>query len=146
MSVNVLSHLNHFSTGAEWSMLVLGFAKYSKRSSETQVSYTLKKHHRVFNSRSIQNSCCFDRLRHRGKITCRDPLTIRYTAHAAGVKHGPYVFANHLHILQQNFTHTYSFPCFAFSGRGIVLIKMFTNIIVTFLFQFYNKFEIKKAQ
>ncbi len=32
----------HFSTGAEWSILVLGFSKYSKRSSETQVSYTLK--------------------------------------------------------------------------------------------------------
>ncbi len=38
----LLSHLNRFSTGAEWSILVLGFAKYSKRSSETQVSYTLK--------------------------------------------------------------------------------------------------------
>ncbi len=32
-----------FSTGAHWSILVLGFAKYSKRSSGTQVSYTLKK-------------------------------------------------------------------------------------------------------
>ena len=29
-------------TGAEWSILVLGFAKYSKRSTETQVSCTLK--------------------------------------------------------------------------------------------------------
>ncbi len=45
----------HFSTGAEWSILVLGFDKYSKRSSETQVSYTLKKHHRVLISRSIAN-------------------------------------------------------------------------------------------
>ncbi len=33
---------SHLSTGAEWSILVLGFAKYSKRSSEIQVSYTLK--------------------------------------------------------------------------------------------------------
>ncbi len=56
---STLSHLNRFSTGAEWSILVLGFAKYSKRSSETQVSYTLKKHHRVFISRSIQNGCAF---------------------------------------------------------------------------------------
>ncbi len=30
-------------TGVEWSILVLGFAKYSKRSSEMQVSYTLNK-------------------------------------------------------------------------------------------------------
>ena len=29
-------------TGTEWSILVLGFAKYSKRSIETQVSYALK--------------------------------------------------------------------------------------------------------
>ncbi len=29
-------------TGAEWSILVLGFAKYSKRSNKTKVSYTLK--------------------------------------------------------------------------------------------------------
>ena len=47
--------LNRFSTGAEWSILVLGSAKYSKRSSETQVGDTLKKHHREFISRSIQN-------------------------------------------------------------------------------------------
>ncbi len=48
------------STGAEWSILVLSFAKYSKRSSETQVSYnTLKKHHRVFISRSIQIGWAF---------------------------------------------------------------------------------------
>ena len=45
------------------SCLVLGFAKYSERSSETQVSYILKKHHRVFISSGIQNGCCFDRLR-----------------------------------------------------------------------------------
>ena len=33
----------HFSTGAEWSKVVLGFAKYSKMSNETQIRYTLKK-------------------------------------------------------------------------------------------------------
>ena len=36
-----------------------GFAKYSKRSSETQVSYILKKHHRVFILRSFQNGWAF---------------------------------------------------------------------------------------
>ena len=41
--LSMLSHLNRFSIGAEWSVLVLGFAKHSKRSGETQVSYTLKK-------------------------------------------------------------------------------------------------------
>ncbi len=46
-------------TGAEWSVLVLGFVKYSKRSSETPVSYTPKNHHRVFISRSIQNGGTF---------------------------------------------------------------------------------------
>ena len=56
---SMLSHLNRFSTSAEWSILVLGFAKYFKRSSETQVSYTLKKHHRVFISRSVQNGWAF---------------------------------------------------------------------------------------
>ena len=57
-----LSHPNRFSTGAEWSILhvlVLGFAKYSKRSSEAKVSYTLRKHHRVFISRCIQNGWAF---------------------------------------------------------------------------------------
>ena len=39
--------------------MALGFAKYSKGSSETQVSYTLKKHHRVLISRSIQNGWAF---------------------------------------------------------------------------------------
>ena len=39
--------------------MVLGFAKYSKRSSETQVSYTLKKHQRVVISWSIQNGWAF---------------------------------------------------------------------------------------
>ncbi len=39
---SMLPHLNRFPTGAEWSILVLGFAMYSKRSSEKQVSYTLK--------------------------------------------------------------------------------------------------------
>ena len=38
---STLSRLNRFSTGAEWSILVFGFAKYSKRSIETQVGYTL---------------------------------------------------------------------------------------------------------
>ena len=44
LSVNALTPepFSTASTGAEWSILVLGFAKYSKRSSETQVSYTLK--------------------------------------------------------------------------------------------------------
>ncbi len=46
-------------TGAEWSILVFGFAKYSKRSSETQVNYTLKEHHRVCIARSIQNGWVF---------------------------------------------------------------------------------------
>ncbi len=32
----------HFSTGAEWSIVVLGFAKYSKKSGETKIRYTLK--------------------------------------------------------------------------------------------------------
>ncbi len=39
--------------------MVLGFAKYSKRSNETPVSYTLKIHHRVFISRSIENGGAF---------------------------------------------------------------------------------------
>ena len=38
--------------------MVLGFAKYSKRSSETQVSYTLK-NIIVLISRSIQNGWAF---------------------------------------------------------------------------------------
>ncbi len=42
LPVPALSHPNCLSTGAECSILVLGFVKYSKRSSETQVSYTLK--------------------------------------------------------------------------------------------------------
>ncbi len=37
----------------------LAFAKYSKRSNETQVNYTLKKHQREFISRSIQNGWAF---------------------------------------------------------------------------------------
>ncbi len=31
-----------FSTGAEWSIVVVGFAKYSKKSNEAQIRYTLK--------------------------------------------------------------------------------------------------------
>ncbi len=54
-----LSHLNRFSNGTEWSILVLSFAKYSKRSIEPQVSYTLKKHPTFFISRSIQNGWAF---------------------------------------------------------------------------------------
>ncbi len=56
---SALSHLKRFSTGAEWLILVLGFAKYSKRSSEAQVSYSLEKHHRVFILRGIQNGWAF---------------------------------------------------------------------------------------
>ncbi len=56
----MLSHLNRFSTGAEGSILVLDFAKYSKRSSETQVSYTLKNIIESSASRIIQNGWAFE--------------------------------------------------------------------------------------
>ncbi len=36
-SLQGLSSSCHFSTGAEWSIVVLGFAKYSKKSKEIQV-------------------------------------------------------------------------------------------------------------
>ncbi len=53
-------------TGMEWSILILGLAKYSKRSSETQVSYTLKTSQSVHLKEQskwlgVQNGCCFDR-------------------------------------------------------------------------------------
>ncbi len=40
--VGYLRSITHFSTGAEWSIVVLGFAKYSQESNETQISCTLK--------------------------------------------------------------------------------------------------------
>ena len=54
-----LSSRSHFSTGAEWSIVVLGFAKYSIKSNETQVRYTLKKHHRELISRGVKNNWAF---------------------------------------------------------------------------------------
>ncbi len=54
-----LSSRCHFSTGVEWSIVVLGFAKYSKKSNEPQVRYTLKNHHRVFISRGVKNGLAF---------------------------------------------------------------------------------------
>ena len=32
---------SHFSTGVEWSIVVLGFANYSKKSGEIQIRYTV---------------------------------------------------------------------------------------------------------
>ena len=48
----------HFSTGAEWSIVVLGFAKYSKKSNETQIRYTLK-NHVVLILGDVQNCCLY---------------------------------------------------------------------------------------
>ncbi len=65
-----LSSRCHFSTGVEWSIVVLGFVKYNKKSYETLIRYTLKKHHRVFISRGVQNGCVCNLLffRHVGHL------------------------------------------------------------------------------
>ncbi len=62
----------HVSTGAEWSIMVLGFDKYSKKSNETQIRYTLKNiiecsSQGAFKMVAYLICCCFDRLRHRGR-------------------------------------------------------------------------------
>ncbi len=48
----------HFSTGVEWSIVVLGFALLSTAKSPVKhKSGTLLTHHRVLISRGIQNGC-----------------------------------------------------------------------------------------
>ena len=77
-----LSSICPFSTGAEWSIVVLGvvlgFAKYSKKSNETQISYTLKN---IIESSSpgafkmvVYVICCLDRL----GICGRSPFYLKF--------------------------------------------------------------------
>ncbi len=58
-SLSTAKHDNTFGSVRLLVRVSVGISKYSKRSSETQVSYTLKKHRRVFISRGIQNGLAF---------------------------------------------------------------------------------------
>ena len=56
----------HLSTGVQWSILVLGFAKYSKKSDEVRYALmkhknsTLLKNFRAFTLLGVQIGCTFN--------------------------------------------------------------------------------------